>query len=58
MCKLMREPSRRSRGSFCFIRQYNNVVQYRDYPKGGHFAIHERAAEMAADLRDFFRTLR
>jgi pimeloyl-ACP methyl ester carboxylesterase len=54
----MREPSRRSRGSFCFIRQYNNVVQYRDYPKGGHFAIHERAAEMAADLRDFFRTLR
>jgi len=34
------------------------VVHYHDYPQGGHFAIHERAEEMAADLREFFRPLR
>ena len=33
-------------------------VHYNDYPEGGHFAIHERAEEMAADLREFFRPLR
>ena len=34
--------------------RYYNVVHYTDYPAGGHFAIHERAAEMAEDLRTFF----
>ena len=38
--------------------RYYNVVHYHDYPEGGHFAIHERAEEMAADLREFFRPLR
>ena len=38
--------------------RYYNVVHYTDYPAGGHFAIHERAAEMAEDLRIFFRPLR
>ena len=38
--------------------RYYNVVHYNDYPEGGHFAIHERAEEMAADLREFFRPLR
>jgi pimeloyl-ACP methyl ester carboxylesterase len=38
--------------------RYYNVVHYNDYPEGGHFAIHERADEMAADLREFFRPLR
>lgn len=38
--------------------RYYNVVHYKDYPDGGHFAIHERAEEMAADLREFFRPLR
>lgn len=38
--------------------RYYNVVHYHDYPQGGHFAIHERAEEMAADLRGFFRPLR
>ena len=38
--------------------RYYNVVHYHDYPQGGHFAIHERAEEMAADLREFFRPLR
>lgn len=38
--------------------RYYNVVHYHDYPEGGHFAIHERAEEMAADLRAFFRPLR
>ena len=38
--------------------RYYNVVHYNDYPEGGHFAIHERPEEMAADLREFFRPLR
>ena len=38
--------------------RYYNVVHYNDYPEGGHFAIHERPEEMAADLRAFFRPLR
>ena len=38
--------------------RYYNVVHYHDYPQGGNFAIHERAEEMAADLREFFRPLR
>lgn len=37
---------------------YYNVVHYNDYDVGGHFAIHERAEEMARDLREFFRPLR
>ena len=38
--------------------KYYNVVQFTEYPEGGHFAIHERAEEMADDLRRFFRPLR
>ena len=38
--------------------RYYNVVHYNDYPQGGHFAIHERADEMAQDLQAFFRPLR
>ncbi len=38
--------------------RYYNVVHYNEYPEGGHFAIHERADEMAHDLREFFRPLR
>jgi pimeloyl-ACP methyl ester carboxylesterase len=38
--------------------RYYNVVHYNDYPKGGHFAVHERPEEMANDLREFFRPLR
>ncbi len=38
--------------------KYYNVVRYTDFPVGGHFAIHERAEEMARDLREFFRPLR
>ena len=32
--------------------------QFTAYPEGGHFAVHERAGEMAEDLREFFRPLR
>jgi pimeloyl-ACP methyl ester carboxylesterase len=28
------------------------------FPAGGHFAAMERPAELAADLREFFRALR
>ena len=38
--------------------RYYDVVHYNDYAEGGHFAVHERAPEMAADLREFFRPLR
>ena len=38
--------------------KYYNVVHYNDYTEGGHFAVHERADEMAKDLRKFFRSLR
>ena len=38
--------------------KYYNVVQFTEYPVGGHFAIHERAEELADDLRRFFRPLR
>ena len=38
--------------------KYYNVVHYSDYAEGDHFAAHERADEMAKDLRKFFRSLR
>ena len=38
--------------------KYYNVVRFNEYPAGGHFAIYERAEEMADDLREFFRQLR
>jgi pimeloyl-ACP methyl ester carboxylesterase len=38
--------------------KYYNVVRFTEYPQGGHFAIYERAEEMAEDLREFFRPLR
>ena len=37
--------------------KYYNVVHYNEYSEGGHFAVHERAEEMADDLREFFRPL-
>lgn len=38
--------------------RYYNVVRFTEFPEGGHFAIYERAEEMADDLREFFRPLR
>jgi pimeloyl-ACP methyl ester carboxylesterase len=38
--------------------RYYNIVQFTGYQDGGHFAIHERADEMADDLRRFFRPFR
>lgn len=38
--------------------KYYNVVRFTEFPRGGHFAIYERAEEMARDLREFFRPLR
>ncbi len=38
--------------------KHYNVVQFTEFPNGGHFAIYERAQEMAHDLRKFFRPLR
>jgi microsomal epoxide hydrolase len=38
--------------------KYFNVVRFTEYPRGGHFAIHEQAEVMARDIREFFRPLR
>ena len=38
--------------------RYYNVTRFTKFEKGGHFAVHERAEEMAHDLREFFRPLR
>lgn len=38
--------------------KYFNVVRFNDYPRGGHFAIHEQAEVLARDIREFFRPLR
>jgi pimeloyl-ACP methyl ester carboxylesterase len=38
--------------------RYYNVNRFTKFEKGGHFAVHERAEEMAEDLRAFFRPLR
>ena len=38
--------------------KYYNVHRFTEFPEGGHFAIYERAEEMANDLREFFRPLR
>ena len=38
--------------------RYYNVTRFTKFEKGGHFAVHERAEEMAEDLRAFFRPLR
>ena len=35
-----------------------HVTRFTKFEKGGHFAVHERAEEMAKDLREFFRPLR
>jgi microsomal epoxide hydrolase len=35
-----------------------NVTHWSVFPAGGHFAAMERPAELAADLRKFFRTVR
>lgn len=31
---------------------------FNEYPRGGHFAIHEQAEVLAGDLREFFRPMR
>ena len=38
--------------------KYFNVVRFNEYPRGGHFAIHEQAEVLAKDLREFYRPLR
>jgi microsomal epoxide hydrolase len=38
--------------------KYFNVARFNEFPRGGHFAIHEKAEVLAADIRDFFRPLR
>ncbi len=38
--------------------QYFNIVRFTEFPRGGHFAIHEQAEEMATDMQEFFRPLR
>jgi len=40
------------------IARYYNLVRYTRLPRGGHFAFWEQPQPMAADVRDFFRTLR
>lgn len=35
-----------------------NVMRYTELPRGGHFAPHEEPELLAADLREFFRSLR
>ena len=40
------------------VGKYYNIVRFTEFPKGGHFAIYERAEEMADDLREFFCPLR
>jgi pimeloyl-ACP methyl ester carboxylesterase len=40
------------------IGRYYNLVRYTKLPRGGHFAFWEQPQPMAADVRDFFRTLR
>jgi epoxide hydrolase len=40
------------------IARYYNLVRYTKLPRGGHFAFWEQPQPMAADVRDFFRTLR
>ena len=34
--------------------EYYKVVHFREYPRGGHFAIHEQARVLAGDMREFF----
>ena len=38
--------------------RYYNVTRFTKFEQGGHFAVHERAEEMAGELREFFRTVR
>jgi pimeloyl-ACP methyl ester carboxylesterase len=40
------------------IARYYNLVRYTKLPRGGHFAFWEQPQPMAADVREFFRTLR
>ena len=35
-------------------REYLNVVRFNEFPRGGHFAIHEQAEILAPDIREFF----
>jgi pimeloyl-ACP methyl ester carboxylesterase len=39
-------------------RDNSNIVHWSEYPSGGHFAALERPETVAADLRQFFGTLR
>ena len=40
------------------VKQYYNVVRFRDMKRGSHFGIHEQASEYAKKLHEFFRPLR
>jgi len=35
--------------------EYFNVVRFNDFPRGGHFAIHEQAEVLSKDIREFFK---
>lgn len=41
-----------------WVERVYNVVRWRDYPAGGHFAAMERPVELAEDIRAHFRALR
>ena len=38
--------------------KYFNVIRFTEFPRGGHFAIHEQAPVLAPEIREFFRPLR
>ena len=38
--------------------KYFNAVRFNEFPRGGHFAIHEQAPVLARNIREFFRPLR
>ena len=41
-----------------FADRLNNVVHWSEFDRGGHFAALEAPDLLAADVREFFRTLR
>jgi pimeloyl-ACP methyl ester carboxylesterase len=41
-----------------FADRLNNVVRWSEFDRGGHFAALEAPDLLAADVREFFRTLR
>jgi pimeloyl-ACP methyl ester carboxylesterase len=41
-----------------WIEKAYNVAEWRDFPKGGHFAAFEQPGLFVPEVRDFFRLLR